>query len=98
MRQYDEAGLISFDRYDFKGNVLDKTRRVISDDAHPGRVRRPRRTGSLAVSDRLGATRWNHAGATRRQFARRDRAFRTSITYDALNRLKTMRYPASGGR
>src|SRR5206468_6558541 len=28
---YDEAGLVTFDRYDFKGNPLSKTRRVIAD-------------------------------------------------------------------
>lgn len=30
---YDEAGVQHFERYDFKGNLLDKTRRVISDAA-----------------------------------------------------------------
>lgn len=29
----DEAGLLQFARYDFKGNLLDKTRRVVSDAA-----------------------------------------------------------------
>jgi RHS repeat-associated protein len=28
---YDEAGALTFDRYDFKGNLLDKSRRVIAD-------------------------------------------------------------------
>ena len=32
-RHYDEAGVVQFARYDFKGNLLEKTRRVISDDA-----------------------------------------------------------------
>ncbi|MBC7813394.1 MAG: hypothetical protein H7175_19700, partial [Burkholderiales bacterium] len=32
-RHYDEAGLVQFNRYDFKGNLLDKTRWVISDAA-----------------------------------------------------------------
>jgi len=30
---HDEAGLLLFNQYDFKGNLLDKTRRVISDSA-----------------------------------------------------------------
>ena len=30
---YDEAGLLTFDRYDFKGNLEDKIRKVISDEA-----------------------------------------------------------------
>jgi hypothetical protein len=30
-RHYDEAGLQSFPAYDFKGNVLEKTRQVIGD-------------------------------------------------------------------
>jgi hypothetical protein len=32
-RHYDEAGLLEFERYDFKGNALEKNRRVIRDDA-----------------------------------------------------------------
>jgi RHS repeat-associated protein len=32
-QHYDEAGLLTFDEYDFKGNVLEKTRQVISDEA-----------------------------------------------------------------
>jgi RHS repeat-associated protein len=32
-RHYDEAGLIVFESYDFKGNVASKVRRVISDEA-----------------------------------------------------------------
>jgi RHS repeat-associated protein len=30
-RHYDEAGLLQLNRYDFKGNLLEKTRQVISD-------------------------------------------------------------------
>jgi RHS repeat-associated protein len=30
-RHYDEAGLLSLDRYDFKGNVLEKARRTVRD-------------------------------------------------------------------
>ena len=30
-RHYDEAGRSTIDAYDFKGNVLEKTREVISD-------------------------------------------------------------------
>ena len=32
-RQYDEAGLLVFENYDFKGNLLEKTRRVVSDES-----------------------------------------------------------------
>jgi len=32
-QHYDEAGLVEFVRYDFKGNLLEKARRVISDNA-----------------------------------------------------------------
>ena len=32
-RHYDEAGLLEFQRYDFKGNLIEKTRRVIVDAA-----------------------------------------------------------------
>jgi RHS repeat-associated protein len=32
-QHYDEAGLSSFSRYDFKGNLIEKSRRVVSDAA-----------------------------------------------------------------
>lgn len=32
-RHYDEAGLLQLNRYDFKGNLLEKTRQVVSDAA-----------------------------------------------------------------
>lgn len=35
-KHYDEAGLLRFDHYDFKGNVTKKTRRVVSDRALSG--------------------------------------------------------------
>ena len=31
-RHYDEAGMLTFETYDFKGNVLEKVRQVISDE------------------------------------------------------------------
>ena len=34
-RHYDEAGLLAFEAYDFKGNLLEKSRRVIGDEADP---------------------------------------------------------------
>ena len=33
VRHFDEAGLVTFDVYDFKGNVVDRARRVLSDEA-----------------------------------------------------------------
>ncbi len=32
-KHYDEAGLLTFARYDFKGNILEKARQVIADEA-----------------------------------------------------------------
>ncbi|MGH8068935.1 MAG: SpvB/TcaC N-terminal domain-containing protein [Candidatus Entotheonellia bacterium] len=93
-RHYDEAGLLIFEAYDFKGNMLERTRRVIGD------------AQILSVFAGAGANNWqvqafrvnwqpstgtslqDHAGnlldATE---------YRTSLTYDALNRIKTIRYP-----
>ena len=36
VRHFDEAGLVTFDLYDFKGNLLEKSRQVINDSAIAG--------------------------------------------------------------
>jgi len=36
VRHFDEAGLVTFDLYDFKGNLVDKARQVVSDSAIAG--------------------------------------------------------------
>ena len=81
-RHYDEAGLLTFDGYDFKGNVIEKARQVIADE--PIRVAMDAvRSGpvpAFQVDWQLGVL-------------LDDVRYQTSVTYDALNRIKTMRYP-----
>lgn len=85
VRQFDEAGLLSLERYDFKGNLLEKTRHVIADDA------------ILAVFDPAPAqwevatfrVDWSNAPVPLDAAA-----FVSTLSYDALNRVKAAVYPA----
>lgn len=98
-RHYDEAGLLAFPSYDFKGNVLEKTRQVIGDEP------------ILAIFDsppadwQISAFRvnWQPDGTTLEDHAATlldPTLYETSFTYDALNRMRLMRYPqdVDGGR
>jgi RHS repeat-associated protein len=98
-RHYDEAGLLAFPAYDFKGNVLEKTRQVIGDES------------ILAIFDsppadwQISAFRvnWQPDGTTLEDHAATlldPTLYETSFTYDALNRMRLMRYPQNvdGGR
>lgn len=99
-RHYDEAGLLTIERYDFKGNVLEKTRQVIRDKE------------ILSVFDaappdwQVQAYRVDWQPPAGRDLAEHATTlleaagYQISMTYDALNRIKTMRYPqdADGGR
>jgi RHS repeat-associated protein len=85
IRYFDEAGLLSFDAYDFKGNLLEKTRRVVSDAA------------ILKVFD--GPAPVTKIEAFRLDWTSPDNAlldaadFTSSISYDALGRVKLMICP-----
>jgi RHS repeat-associated protein len=80
VRQLDECGELSFDAYDFKGNVIGKTRRVIAD------------APLIAALDAAGgparqfAVDWDHAPAL-------SGAYETTSSYDALNRTTAVQYP-----
>jgi RHS repeat-associated protein len=92
-RHYDEAGLLTCEAYDFKGNLLEKTRRAIGEQAILAAFKSP------PPNWKIDAFRidWQAAGAG----ALLDPAeYRTSTSYDALNRIKTLRYPqdVSGAR
>jgi RHS repeat-associated protein len=92
-RRYDEAGLESFDTYDFKGNGLEKARQVIS-DAVIAAVFAPAPPNWQVHAYRVdwqpppGTTLPEHAAhlldAT---------IYRTSLGFDALNRISTLRFP-----
>jgi RHS repeat-associated protein len=92
-KHYDEAGLQSFGAYDFKGNVVETVRRVISDAAILSVF------ASAAENCQVQTFRvnWQPAGEiTLETHAERlldAVTYHTSFTYDALNRLKMMRYP-----
>ncbi len=90
-KHYDEAGLLTFESYDFKGNILEKVREVISN------------TAMLSVFDlpakKISAFRVNWDSDDTRTLESLangllDRSqYRTSFTYDALDRLKSILYP-----
>lgn len=93
-RHYDEAGLTTVATMDFKGNVLDKSRRIISD------------APILKVFDQAPAHGWRVApfqvdwqpGPQQtmgdREGGLLDRmAYQATASYDALNRVKLMQFP-----
>lgn len=93
-RHYDEAGALTVEAYDFKGNLLEKMRQVVSD--------RP----ILDTFKTAANNKWNvetfrmdwqpSLGITleKHETDLLDPAqYRTTLTYDALNRVKSMQYP-----
>lgn len=90
--QYDEAGLVTFAAYDFKGNLLDKTRSVIGESNLLSIFTLPPANWNLTPF----RVDWASAPAGLLDQV----AYETTSTYDALNRIKTMQYPqdASGSR
>jgi RHS repeat-associated protein len=102
-QHYDEAGLVIFARHDFKGNVLEKVRQVISDDTlmtvFPS-------SDDPAPDWRLSPFRvdWEPpTGTSLRAHAALlldPAVYETSAVYDALNRVTVIRYPrdVDGGR
>jgi RHS repeat-associated protein len=90
-RHYDEAGLLEFEAYDFKGNVLEKNRRVIRDDAILQVFPDP--TDPSPDWD-IRAFRVNWDPLEPQEAAQLDEnRYDTSVTHDALNRVKSLRYP-----
>ena len=85
-RHHDEAGLVRFEAYDFKGNVIENVRQVIRDEhliegfenaaARNWEIRTFRVDWTRPENDLISQT-----------------AYETSFTYDALNRIRTMTYP-----
>ncbi|MEW2330275.1 SpvB/TcaC N-terminal domain-containing protein [Micromonospora chersina] len=73
-RYFDEAGLVTFDGYDFKGNTTACTRRVLKD----------------AVLGPGWRTDW---GRPQAEELLESAGYHTATTYDALNRIATLRYP-----
>lgn len=84
-RHYDEAGLLTFETYDFKGNLLEKTRHVVSDAAILGVFAGP------PAGWKIDAFRvdWDTPATTPLDA----QGYTSTISYDALNRVKLMTYP-----
>ena len=95
-KHYDEAGLLLFETYDFKGNVLEKARQVISDDEILAVFPSPDETSPdwqikpfrVDWHPPDGTTLADHANTLLDVTE-----YRTSMTYDSLNRIKTLHYP-----
>jgi RHS repeat-associated protein len=85
IRHFDEAGLLTFDTYDFKGNLLEKTRRVVSDAAILG-VFSPPPAGWQIEAFRVN---WDTPAAMPLDA----QTYTSTIRYDALSRVKLMTYP-----
>jgi len=92
-KHYDEAGRLTFEAYDFKGNVMEKVREVISDDAiltvfNPAPLNWQVPAFRVNWQPQDGTPLESYAGQLLDP-----RAYDTTFTYDALNRIKTMHYP-----
>lgn len=84
-RHFDEAGLLEFVQYDFKGNVLEKTRQVVSDAAILA-VFSSAAPGGVVKAFRVD---WDDTAQTTLDA----QVYETRVQYDALNRIKRMLYP-----
>ncbi|MGE3824016.1 MAG: RHS repeat domain-containing protein, partial [Bacteroidia bacterium] len=81
-KHYDEAGLVTFDEYDFKGNVLQKTREVIANSEILS-VFTPSPTDWVVECFRVD---WDNAPTLEGEYI-------TNTEYDALNRVTKLTYP-----
>ena len=93
-RHYDEAGLLTNERFDFKGNGLETVRQVIKDPEIVNAIKTGV-TKSFQVN-------WQPAPGTdiaaRAAVLLDPNVYRTSSTFDGLNRIQTMLYPQNPGR
>ena len=85
IRHFDEAGRLTFDSYDFKGNLLEKTRSVVSDTAIMG-VFTPPPPGWKIEAFRVN---WDNPATTPLDA----QTHISTISYDAFNLVKLMTYP-----
>lgn len=92
-RHYDDAGLLTFEAYDFKANLSEKVRQVISDAAVLAVFNTPPADWRLQP---FRADWQPPAGITLAAHAAQlldVTPYRTSLTHDALGRVTSMRYP-----
>ncbi|HYJ88406.1 MAG TPA: SpvB/TcaC N-terminal domain-containing protein, partial [Pyrinomonadaceae bacterium] len=92
-KQYDEAGELIFGSYDFKGNVLEKARRTISDAVLLAPFASPPVDWQMSFA-RIS---WEApAGTSLETYANTlldIKSYRSSFSYDALNRIRELAYP-----
>ncbi len=92
-RDYDEAGLLTLENCDFKGNVLEKTRQVMNDAAILAFFSPPPENWQVQAVrvewDPPSPVTVDSYAATLLDAT----VYRTSTTYDALNRIQTLVYP-----
>lgn len=93
-QHYDEAGVVTVAVYDFKGNVLESSRKVISDDFMLVNVLRAQTSQNWAL--RAPRVDWAAPPANILDAIE----YRTRSAFDALNRIKWSEYPraANGER
>jgi RHS repeat-associated protein len=84
-QHFDEAGLLTFDGYDFKGNLLEKTRHVVSDAAILNAFNGPPPEWQVEAF----RVNWENPAATPLDA----QTYTSTMNYDALNRVKFMIYP-----
>jgi RHS repeat-associated protein len=93
-RHYDEAGLLTFDRYDFKDNLTENARQVVKDkpilDVYEKAKGNYWRIAVYRVNwTPLQGTSFPAHASAMLELAR----YETSLAYDALNRVASLRYP-----
>lgn len=92
-QHYEEAGLLTLEKYDFKGNILVKSRRVIKDD----RILSAFNAAAPDTTLKVYRVDWEPpSGVSFEDHALTlldPAVYRTSIKCDALNRVKTMHFP-----
>jgi RHS repeat-associated protein len=80
-QHFDEAGVLEFSHYDFKGNLTRQSRQVIADSA------------ILAVMGHPEPTRFRLDWERPDALDSLGSSFQTDMAYDALNRLRSVTYP-----
>ncbi len=83
IEHWDEAGVLRFGGYDFKGNLLTKTRQVVSDLAI-----------AQAPAGQAWTADWSAAGSAN---ALDPTLYETTTSFDALNRPTAITYPRDVG-
>ncbi|MGI8783685.1 MAG: SpvB/TcaC N-terminal domain-containing protein [Acidobacteriota bacterium] len=85
IRYFDEAGFLAFEAYDFKGNLLEKTRHVVSNAAVLAAFNGPPPAWKID-SFRVD---WTNPAAVPLDA----KTYVSTVSYDALSRMKLMTYP-----